>query len=292
MNRLLMWLLLSASVTAFAQQAEPALPADAAIMLAAVSRNDSVLIGGISSGNILKAGTVSVEPMAWLTPSGEWRKIDCIADDQKGCNEFQKTYLSKPHTYTVVSADGRGATVKAAPTTLSECSNYTGKGTYSGAPIRDTAIAASSTEMFTTGPSAKRIAGQDAEPILKALSAFIPVTLDSVNDLRLYSLHLESQDVIVVQRAYQNYSSKPGYDPQKDNLKLFFSIGTMSEGIFRPVEWNLDDGNELVLGTIHLKNGRDFLVTSVNDSESQIFRIYGIKNGRLALVFLDGGSSC
>lgn len=292
MNCFLMWLLLGASVTALAQQPEPASTPDAAIMLAAVSRDDSVLVGGISSSGMLAPGIVSVEPMVWLTTSGEWQKIDCFADNKKGCDKFEKTYLSKSHTYTVVSADGRGATVKAAPVTPDECSSYTGKGTYSGAPIRDTAIAASSTEMFTSGSSAKRLAAQDAEPIRKALSAFVPTMLDSVNDLRIYSLRLEGQDIYIVQRAFQDYASRPDYDPQKDNLKLFFGIGTMSKGVFRPIEWNLDDGNELVLGTIHLKNGQDFLVTSVNDSESQIFRIYGIKNGNLALVFLDGGSSC
>jgi hypothetical protein len=55
---------------------------------------------------------------------------------------------------------------------------------------------------------------------------------------------------------------------------------------------NIDQENELVLGTIHLKNGRDFLVTTVSEPESQSIRIYGLKDGKLTLVFSGGGASC
>ena len=263
-------------------------------MLAAVSRDNSALAGGIGTGSLLASGIVNVEPMVWLTSSGEWKSIDCDASNQKGCNKFEKSYLSKTRTYTVISADGRGATVKAAPTNLSECFNYTGSGTYSGVPIGSTAIAASSTEMFTAGSSAKRLTAQDAEPVLKGLTTLVPSKLDSTKELRIYSLRLEGQDFFIIQRDFQGYASKPGYDPQKDNLKLIFAIGSMAQGHFHLLYWKKDveDENELVLGTIHLKGGRDFLVTSVSDPESQIFHIYGMKDGRLTLVYSGGGSSC
>jgi hypothetical protein len=50
----------------------------------------------------------------------------------------------------------------------------------------------------------------------------------------------------------------------------------------------LDD----VLGTIHMKSGRDFLITTVSDPDSQSFRVYGMVSGRLALIYSGGGSSC
>jgi hypothetical protein len=286
--------LLCVSVAAFAQQPMVTLAPDPAAMLAAVSRDDSVLSGGIGSGKLLAPGKLSVEPMVWLTPDGEWKSIDCAPDRQKDCRRFEKDYLSKPHTYTVVSADGRGAIVNAGPTTLSECFDYSGIGAYSGAPIRGTAIAASSAEMFTTGPSAKQLINAEAEPVRNALSALVPAKLDSIKELRIYSLRLEGQDFVVVQRAYQDFASKPGYNPQEDQFKFIFAIGTMTEGRFHLQYWkkNIDDENELVLGTIHLKSGRDFLVTTVSDPESQSFRIYGMKDGRLTLVYAGGGSSC
>lgn len=294
MNGVLTWWFLGVSVISLAQQPELTLAPDSAVMLAAVSRDDSVLLGGIGTGKLLETGKLSVEPMVWLTSDGEWKSIDCDPSRQQDCRQFEKIYLSKPHTYTVVSADGRGATVNADPTTLSECFAYTGSGTYMGAPIRGTAIAASSTEMFTTGPSAKRLSNQDAEQVRKALSVLVPAKLDSLNELRIYSLRLEDQDLFVVQRAYQDFASKPGYKPQEDHFKLIFAIGSMAEGHFHLLHWkkDIEDENELVLGTIHLKSGRDFLVTTVSDPESQSFRIYGLKDGRLTLVFSGGGASC
>jgi hypothetical protein len=145
--------------------------------------------------------------------------------------------------------------------------------------------------MFTTGPSARRLTTQEAEPIRKALSALIPAKLDSTKELRIYSLSLEGQDLLVVQRHYRDYATNPDAD---QHLRLIFAIGTMAQGHFHLLLWkkNIDDENELVLGTIHLKSGRDFLITTVTDPESQLFRVYGIKDGRLALVYSGGGAAC
>jgi hypothetical protein len=55
---------------------------------------------------------------------------------------------------------------------------------------------------------------------------------------------------------------------------------------------NTVDESEQILGIIHLKSGRDFLLTTVSDPESHFFRIYGIRDGHLTLVFSGGGSSC
>jgi len=128
--------------------------------------------------------------------------------------------------------------------------------------------------------------------VRKALSALIPSKLDSTAELRIYSVQLGGQSFFVIQRAFQDYGSKPGYETAR--LRLIFAIGAMQQGRFRLLHWKetVDDENELVLGTIHLTNGRDFLITTVSDPESQSFRIYGIRNGRLTLVYSGGGASC
>lgn len=294
MNDVLTWWLLSVSFMALAQQPPSTSAPDSGVMLAAVSRDDSVLSGGIGTGKLLGARMLTIEPMVWLTPEGKWKSIDCDPSRHKDCRKFEQTYLSKPHAYTIVSADGRGAMVNAAPATLSECFDYTGSGTYRGPSIRNTAIAASSTTMFTTGPAAERLTNQDAEQVRKALRVFVPAKFDSLKELQIYSLRLEGQDLLIVQKAYQDFASKPGYTPPEDHLQFIFAIGAMAEGHFHLLHWkkNIEDENELVLGTIHLKNGRDYLITKVNDPESQLFRIYGLKNGRLRLVFSGGGASC
>ncbi len=75
---------------------------------------------------------------------------------------------------------------------------------------------------------------------------------------------------------------------------LIFAIGALDKGQFRLLHWkqNTSDEDEVMLGTIHLTNGRDFLVTSVTDPEGQWFRVYGIQQGKLAMVYSGGGSSC
>jgi hypothetical protein len=55
---------------------------------------------------------------------------------------------------------------------------------------------------------------------------------------------------------------------------------------------NVEDENEQILGTVHLKIGRDFLITTTSDPETQIFHIYGIRNGNLTLIFTGGGGGC
>ena len=77
-------------------------------------------------------------------------------------------------------------------------------------------------------------------------------------------------------------------------IKLIFAIGKMDDGRFQIIhrKENVDDEDEDVLGTVHLKNGRDFLVTTVSDPEGQWFRVYGVRNVRLIRVYSGGGASC
>lgn len=262
------------------------------VVLAAVSRDGSLLTGGIGTGKKHVSGVLDVEPLAMLSASGEWAGFNCDAEHESGCRKFEKDYLSKPHEYTIVSADGFGATVKAAPTRLDECYGYAGSGTYSGGSINSTALAASSTDVFTTGSPAHRLTLKESEPIRRALSTFVPSKFDSTEWLRIYTVQLEGQSFFVVQRAFQDYGDKPGYETLR--LKMIFAIGVMQGERFRILHWKeeTDDENEVILGIIHLKSGRDFLITTVSDPESQSFRVYGIKSGQLTIVYAGGGSSC
>jgi hypothetical protein len=293
MRDLMAWLILSTSVAILSQQPIPKSPDPRDVMVAAVSRNDSVLAGGISSGRLHAAGRVDVVPLAWLSPTGEWKEIACNENHQSECPQFERDYLKKPHTYTVVSADGIGAHVQVDEMPLDhECFGFGGQGSYSGGSISYAAIAASSPDVFTVGDSAKRLTNQDAEPVRKAFAATVGDKLDSTKELRIYSLRLEGHDLLAVQRAYQDYGSTPDGQIQ---LNFIFAIGQISNGRFHLLSWqnriNTDE-NEQILGIIHLKNGRDFLVNTVSHPEGQYFRVYGIQGGRLTLVLSGGGGSC
>ena len=290
MTRAWMWVALSASMAAFAQQAQKDSAPRPNVMVVAVSRNDSLLTGGIGLGRETKPGTADVEPVAWLTTSGEWMSTGCDGTNQKGCPNFEKNYLKKPHEYAVVSADGNGASVHAAPVTLDECNDYTGTGTYSGASILGSAIAATSPGLFAESKPPQILSGPAAAPIRKSLRRLVPRTLDSTARLQVFSLRLEGQEYFVLQRSYSDFADLPGDQP----YAYVFAIGTIGPGGFHLIHWKRDkeDEEERILGTVRLKSGSEYLITTASDPESQLFRIYGIRNGKLTLIFAGGGASC
>jgi hypothetical protein len=285
--------LIATPVVMVPQQLPPPPSTSAKVMILAVSRDDSVLAGGISTGKIMPDRQVDVEPLAWLSSSGEWSGFRCTEDHPKACKTFDRDYLKKPHTYSVVSGDGRGAIVKVKHMALDhECFGYGGQGTYSGTPINYAGVATSSSDFFTGGDSARRLDSRDADPVRKAFAATVGKKLDSMKELRVYSLSLEGQELFAVQRAFQDYGSTPGRDVQ---LNFIFAIGRMSNGRFHMLSWQNrvdNDENEQILGMIHLRNGRDFLVNTVSHPEGQYFRVYGIRDGKPALVYWGGGGGC
>jgi hypothetical protein len=291
MNNFWTWLLLTVSVMTLSHSMPTPTQRSSGVMLVAVSR-DAYMLGAGSFGKESEKGAVFVEPFAQLTSSGEWQSLPCFADrdgrryaDQhNACSKFEQEYLSKPHAYAVVSADGRGSTINAAPVTLNECWGYTGTGTYSGGHIKAPAIAASSTDFFSDSPDPQLLPDADAKPFLKAFAAAVPGGLDSSSNLKLFSLRLEGQDLALVQRTYV----------EPAGTKLIFAIGKMDQNRFQILHWkeNVDDEEEFALGTVHLTSGRDFLITTVTDPEGQWFRVYGIQQGKLAMVYSGGGSSC
>jgi hypothetical protein len=181
--------------------------------------------------------------------------------------------------------------INAAPTKLDECFGYTGTGTYSGANIERAVIAASSANFFSYSSLPQLLPDTEAMPLLKAFAAVMQGKLDSTQYLRTSSLRLEGQDFVLVQRTCADYAGK--LEAEK-SLKFIFAIGAMDQGQFHILQWkkNVDDEDELVLGTVHLTSGRDFLITAVRDPESQSFRVYGIRDSKLAIVYSGGGSSC
>lgn len=291
MNNIWTWLLL-VSLMASSQQPMPTSSHGSGVMLAAVSPD--ARMAGMGSGKKTAKDAAFVEPFARLTSSGDWQSLPCFADrdgrrydenQQAACAKFASEYLSKPHTYTVVSADGRGAAVNVPPTTLNECFGYTtAKGAYSGANIATSAIAASSIDFFSDSPAPHALPDAESRPFLKAFAAAVPGGLDSTSHLKVFSVQLEGQDLTLVQRSYVT----------SGETKLIFAIGKMDQSRFQMLHWkeNVGDEDEDVLGTVHLRSGRDFLITTVTDPEGQWFRVYGLGQGKLVRIYSGGGSSC
>lgn len=292
----LAWAVFAFAPVVAAQQDSGGKP-QGAIMLTAVSRDGSVLTGGISTGIRTPQGIADVEQIAWITPSGAWQDLPCnyhwVADaDISRCRSFATSYLSQFHRYTIVSADGYGGTVQAAPARLDNCYSFATRGLYSGRHIGRTAIAASNPAAFMTGPPLNPVDGLQYQSTLTAFAAASPVPLGTLAGVRLYHTQWNGHSVILVERSFTDFSSaNPSVVP---NVKLIFAIGELIHGKFHILFWkhNTEDENEQVLGTVTLKNGKEFLITSVNSPEAQFFRAYTMQNGHVRIVFSGGGSSC
>ncbi len=268
-----------------------------AVMLTAVSRDVSVLSGGISTGIRTPEGTADVEQIAWITPSGAWRELPCnyhwLTDaDLAHCRKFASTYLSRFHRYTIVSPDGYGATVQAPPSKLDNCYAFGGRGVYTGQTVVRTAIAASNPTAFEPSSRLRAVQGTAYPRILAAFAGATPVKLHTLQGIRLYRLSWNGLHLIVAERSFTDFSSSsPSLMP---NVKLIFSIGEMRHGKFHILFWkqNTTDDNEQLLGTIRLKSGKQFLVTSINTPQAQFFRAYALRNGIVQMVFSGGGATC
>jgi hypothetical protein len=260
----------------------------------AVSRIDAIFGGGIGVGGVEQPGQINVEILAYVSADGQWKSHPCAQNYSKACEKFAHDYLGKAHNYTVISPDGNGAIITSKPTTLSECFDYATTGSYAGAEIRGTAIATDSPDLFSSGQPAIHLTEQEAKVVRHRLEPLIPSRLDSIEKLRMYSVQLGGHDFVVIQRAYQDFARVPHSDTGPESLKLIFGVAVLNNGALKIVHWkkNIEDENEQVLATIHLKSGRDFLVTTVSDPESQTFHVYGIRDGKLALIYSGGGSSC
>lgn len=266
------------------------------VMVLAVAHDDSVIGGGISGSNFLPPGIAGVEPIAWITADGSWVRLECRYDKPEACKKFERSYLSQPHDYSVVSGDGYGTAVHVRRMDLyHDCFGIAGRGGFSAGSIRSAAVAAETSGLFTVGGSAHRLPDSEAAPMRKALAEAVGNKLDTTKELRVYALNLDGHNLFVFQRAFQDWASKPEYaPPASPEFEMVFAFGSVIDGRLRVFYWkkNTTDDNEQILGVIHLRNGHDYLVSASSDPESNRYRVYGYRDGKLVIVFEGGGGSC
>lgn len=271
-------------------------PVSDRVMVVAVAHDASLIGGGIGSSNFLPPGIAAVEPIAWINAEGDWIQLDCTEAKSAACKKFNRTYLSQPHDYSVISSDGNGTTVHVQGMELDhDCFGMSGRGRFNGGAIRSGAVAAEGSDLFSAGAGAHRLTGSYAAPKLKALAQAVGSKLDTTEELRVYAVNLDGHDLLIFQRAYQDWASIPRYaPPATPRFELVFALGSMDSGKLRILHWkeNTEDDNEQILGVIHLRAGRDFLVTASSNPEGNEYRVYRYSGGKLVLVFHGGGGGC
>jgi len=267
------------------------------IMITAVSRNESVLAGGISTGQWTPDGLAVVEPMAWLSPSGQWTDLPCnyrwVTDADLGlCKAFAQSYLAAPHAYTMVSAAGFGGTLLAPPMELGNCDSFGTTAAYTGVVVEDGAVAASDPGQFLSPPALVPETNAGYGALFRAFAVAVPMPATRLLGVRFFHLTLDGQALVVAQRSFLDFANAGPSDAS--TVRLIFAIGEMQGRHFHLLFWkqNETEENEQVLGTVRLRNGAQFLLTSVNTPEAQFFRAYTVRDGQLRLVFQGGGYSC
>jgi hypothetical protein len=263
------------------------------VMVVAVAHDASVIGGGISSSNFLPQGIASVEPIAWITAEGNWIKLECDDAKTQACKTFDHAYLSKPHDYSVISYDGHGNVQRMELD--QECFGMGGRGKFNAGAIRSAAVAAEEADLFSAGASAHRLSEPDAAQMREALAQAVGSKLDTTKELRVYTVNLDGHDLLVFQRAFQDWASKPEFAPtHSPEFEEVFAFGYMDGSKLRILHWkeNTGDDNEQILGVIHLRAGHDYLVSASSNPEGNEYRVYGYRDGKLVIVFQGGGGEC
>lgn len=176
-----------------------------------------------------------------------------------------------------------------------ECFGIGGQGTFPSGAFRFAGVAAEDPSFFTSGPPAIRLAKDAAAPLRRSLKSSVGQKLDSTEWLAVYSLTLEGHPLIVFQRPFQSWApliKNPATSTA--SFSEIFAIASQEAGKFALLHWkdNTGDDNQQILGVIHLQSGREFLVTTSSDPESQRYRIYGYRNGKFAMVFRYTAAEC
>jgi hypothetical protein len=233
---------------------------------------------------------VPVELLAVVTASGDWidPTLHCRVGDNTGCSEFLEQYLNRAKDYTILTSPGRGSTVHVELVDkLDDCYGFSSTGSLSSSVTGDAAIASDHPTLFDTSPTWQSTSRSEIAIVRAGLLRLGPKKVKEFDGVQVRKIQIDGQMYFVAERHSTAHRSSG----------IVFSIGRINQGHFYLLRWNEEGGEdgdtiESALGVIRLKNGREFLLTTESDPEGQRFYAYGIRNGRLQIVFRGGGSSC
>jgi hypothetical protein len=294
MRHLRIEVIIAVCLTAGAQAQIPAAPAPSSkepiARLLAVSSNWEALAGNVGAWPDAKAPRIPVEFIAVISASGHWSDPTKLCDELRGnqCGLFLRKYVNYSPSYSVITEPGWGTSIAVSPVPkVDECFEFTSEGLPESYQFGQTAVAADAPDLFT-----QTLPFEDASPaeiaVIRARPlALGPAKVKSFKGVMVRKLQLEGSALYIAQRHY-SMGTESG---------IVFAIGSIVRGRFELLRWNPlggEDGDtvESALGVIRLKSGKEFLLTVEHDPEGHVYYAYGLKNGRLAIVFKGGGSSC
>ncbi len=259
------------------------------ILMVALSRDTSLLSGGLETPHNLAGNKVQIGIVGMLTPDGKIRNVLCDSDNQSECSTIESHYLSRRTRYQTISLS-QSEVVTTIPTKLSDCYETSAVGTLQMSNVQ-TALAATNTSVFGLVKAVDEATSKErqvlqirASELIVRKDASLPVPLlDRFEKVRLNS---KSEVLLVAEGSIltgKNYS-------------MFFGIWRKMAGNYRLLLSNTDSGfeePENYIGTIRLKRETsDYIVTSSRDPEGYRFNIYALHRDHLVKVFQGGGGGC
>lgn len=258
--------------------------------LLAVAKDWAPIAGNVGGWPTASSPRVPVEFLAVVTVSGSWFDPTrmCAYDNASGCNDFLREYVNQSTDYTVITEPGWGISVHVSRVPkIGDCYGFSSEGLLSASEIGETAIASDVPGFFAVAPAWEVASPSQINIARKGLLRLGAQKIKSFDSVKVLAIRLEGNLYYVAERHSEG-------DQERG---IVFAIGKISHGQFELLRWNPNGGEdgdtvESVLGVIRLKSGREFLITTESDPEGQRFYAYGIKDGRLQIVFQGGGSSC
>ena len=259
------------------------------ILIVAVSRDASLLTGGIEGPSNLAGNKVQLGIVGMLKPDGKIRKVLCDSDDQSECSAIESRYLSRPTTYRTISLS-RGRVVTSIPTKVSDCYETSGMGTLRLRNVQ-TALGATDTSAFGLVNAVGKVTSEQrrllqvaASELIARQSASLPVL--SLN--RFESVRLDGKSEVLLIAEGSSLAEK--------SYSMFFGVWRTMAGNYQLLLSNVASGfeePENYIGTIRLRReSSDYIVTSTRNSEGYRFNMYALRHDHLVRVFQGGGGGC
>ncbi len=259
--------------------------------LLAVAKDWESQAGNVGAWPVAAAPKVPVEFLAMVSQSGHWSDPTTLCDEEHSskCDLFLRNYVNYSASYRVITEPGWGVGITVHPVRkVDECYGFSSEGLPNSSQFGGTAVATDAPDLFVESPVIGSASPSEIGIVRSGLLRLGTSKVKSFGGIRVQKIRLEGSEFFVAQRHYSKERPESG---------IVFSIGRINQGRFEVLRWNPDGGEdgdtvESALGVVRLKSGKEFLLTTENDPEGHRYYVYGIKNGRLEIVFKGGGSSC
>jgi hypothetical protein len=249
------------------------------------------LAGSVGGWPVAAAPKIPVEFLAVVSESGRWSDPTTLCGEERSskCDVFLRKYVNYSAKYSVITKPGWGVDIAVRPVKeVDECYGFSSEGSPNSNQFGESGVASDAPDEFGQPQAMQSASSNEIRIVRSGLLRLGPSKVKTFEGVSVQKFQIQGKVFFIAQRHYSKVRSESG---------IVFSIGGINQGRFELLRWNPgggEDGDtvESALGVIQLKSGQEFLLTTESDPEGHRYYVYGLRNGRLEIVFKGGGSSC